>query len=118
MKKGIIIIAAVLLIAVSAFAAEWARYSGSKAASASITTGEGLFYGALIATDSTTGITVNIYDSTTASGSKLIPTTVVPTSSAYRKEAIYPPIPIRYYNGIYVSISSTDCAYEVYYRPE
>jgi|GEM_PF-4840534 hypothetical protein len=116
--KKLFIVLCVLLMAAGAWAADSARYSGSKAASASIATGEGYFYGVLIATDSTTGITVNVYDSTAASGSKLIPTIVANTSSIDRFKAIYPPVPVRYYNGIYVSISSTDCAYEVYYLPQ
>lgn len=116
--KKILIVLCVLLFAVGAWAQDQAaRYSGSKAASALIASGEGLFYGVLIATDSTTGITVNVYDNTAASGSKIIPAITVPTASDYRLQAIYPPVPIRYYTGIYVSVSSTDCTYEVYYLP-
>ena len=118
MKKRILVILMVLVFAATAFGADLAaRYSGEKAASASITTGPGLFYGFLIATDSTTAITVSIYDGTTASGNEIIPTVTVPTASDYRLQAIYPPVPIRYYTGIYVSISSTDCKYSVYYLP-
>ena len=118
MKKKILVVLMVLLFAVCAWAQDnAARYSGSKAASALITTGQGLFYGVLIATDSTTAITVNVYDNTAASGSKIIPSITVPTAADYRLQGIYPPVPIRYYNGLYVSISSTDCAYSVYYLP-
>ena len=116
MKKAVIVLV-VLLMATLAWAQE-ARYSGSKAASASIATGGGLFYGILVATDSTTGITLNVYDNTAASGSKIIPSVVCVTDASTRVSTIFPPAPIRYYTGLYVTVSSTDCAYEVYYLPQ
>ena len=118
MKKLFIVICIVLMAFVAYAADQAARYSGEKAASGAITAGQGLFYGFLIATDSTTAVTVSIHDNATAaSGSEVIPTVTVPTAADYRMQAIYPPVPIRYYNGLYVSISTTDCKYSVYFLP-
>ncbi len=86
MKKLFCIIAIILLLAGGAPAVEWGRGSGSQTADALIYTGEGVFYGIMVATDATNAVTVSVYDGTTATGTKLIPTSVV-TTSRYRPGA-------------------------------
>lgn len=118
MKKLFIALLVLIFASVAYAADQAARYSGEKAASGAIATGRGLFHGFMIATDSTTSITVSVYDNTAASGSEMIPTSVIVSDGSTRTQTVFFPVPIRYYNGIYFSISTTDCKYSVYYTPE
>lgn len=98
---------------------KWCKQSTSIAASALITTGRGLFYGALVATDGTNGVSVDIGDHTTSGGTKLIPTSQVPSSATIRTGSITPPAPVRYENGLYVTMNNSGTAgVMVYYRPD
>jgi hypothetical protein len=116
MKKILCIIAAILLVASSAMAIDWAKSSGQQTADALIYTGSGYFHGIIVSSDSANAITVDIYDGTTATGTKLIPTTVVTTSAIDRIQAIKPPAPVLFFNGIYVDITCSGTAkYVVYF---
>jgi hypothetical protein len=118
MKKLFVALCLVILMAVNAFPAELTMYSGEKSADALIHTGEGLFKGILVATDGTNAVTVSIYDAASATGSEIVPTLVIPTSAAYRSQAIYVPYPVKYYTGLYVDITCAGpVGFEVYYEP-
>jgi len=117
MKKIFCIIVIILLISVNAFAVDdWIKSSGQQTTDALITTGQGYFSGIILVTDATNAITVDIYDGTTATGTKLIPTTVITTSAIDRIQAIRVPAPVIFWNGIYVDITCSSTAkYVVYY---
>ena len=75
------------------------------------------FYGIAVITDGTYAVTVDIYDNASAaSGTKLIPTWVIPTSATNLAAGYDAPVPIRCKNGIYVDVTCTgDVKYIVYY---
>lgn len=75
------------------------------AASAAAVSGPCVFYGLIVKTDGTNNVTVNVYDNTAASGTKLLPTsTVIPGTS--RLFAVdFSDAPILCDNGVYVDIS-------------
>ena len=80
--------------------------SPTKTASAAIITEAGFFYGLTIVTDGTNTATVDVYDNASgASGTKLIPTWIVPSSATSRVQTynLYPPVIVA--NGIYVNLS-------------
>ena len=93
--------------------------SGAKTASAVIFARPCSFAGLTIATDGTNAVTVDVYDNATAAtGTKLIPTWIVPTSSANRIAALEFLHMKRCENGIYVNISVAGggaCSYTVDY---
>jgi hypothetical protein len=118
MKKVLSIMAIVLMLALPAWAQDWTQGSGQKTTDALIFTGEGVFHGIIVSSDSTNAITVDVYDGITATGTKLLPTTVVTTSAIDRIQAIKPPGgPVKFYTGLYVDITCSGTAkYVVYYR--
>lgn len=121
-KKLIIILLALLLIVPSAYSAEpWSQQSAEKAIDAAITTTSGIFHGIIVATDGTNACTVSIYDNATAaSGTELIPTTVITSSATDRVQAISISPAVRYYNGIYVDITlgAGAVGYMVYFKSD
>jgi hypothetical protein len=113
MKKIFCIAAILLMLAGSAWGIEWNRHS-EQTATAAITTASGYFGGVILATDGTNNVTISVYDNASAaSGTKLLPTTVVTTSAANRSTAIDVNPAVRFYNGIYVEIT---CAGTVTYH--
>jgi hypothetical protein len=116
MKKIFMALMVVLLVAGIAFAQQYAIPSGSKTGSALIYTGAASITGIAVSTDGTNAQTVDVYDALSATGTKLIPTWTVTTSSTDRMQTIgfYPPVKAG--TGIYVNVSgSGTVAYEVYY---
>ena len=93
--------------------------SGTKAAAAAIIAKAGFFHGIIITTDGTNSVTLDIYDNASAAtGTKLIPTLVIPSSSSNRSLVIVFPNPIQVQNGIYVNSSVAGggaYAYMAYY---
>lgn len=122
-RKLLTIVIAVLLLAGIAYAGGtlgWVKHTSTQTASASITTSSGYFHGILFVTDGSTSNTVNVYDNASgaASGDKLLPTnTVITTAAANRLTSISFAPPIRFYNGLYVTVSST-IEYMVYYEDD
>lgn len=83
-----------------------------------IDTGPGFFYGIVVMTDGTNPPTISIYANTAASGTKLMPTAVIPTSATDRWRIIPMPAPVPYSIGLYVdiTISAGSMEYTVLYR--
>jgi len=120
MKKGfkaICILAIVLMLAGAAWAQDYVRSSGQKTADALIYTGQGYFSGVIVVSDSSDAITLDVYDGITATGTKLIPTSVITTSAIDRIQAIKPPAPVIFWTGLYVDITCAGTAkYTVYFK--
>jgi hypothetical protein len=109
------------LITGSVIAEEWCHPSAVQTASAAVRTSAGIFHGILFVTDGTNAVTVNVYDNASAaSGTKLIPTdTIITTSATNRLTGISIDPPVRYDKGIYVEITcSGTVAYMVYYKDD
>ena len=86
-------------------------------ASAAVVSGRCVLYGLILATDGTNAATVNVYDSATAAGTKLIPTDTV-LAGATRYHYISFPTPIYCATGVYVAVSVAGggtCSFQVYY---
>ena len=86
MKKVFILFLVFLGLAVAqsqAFETKWEGVTENiathsiKTESASICTGRGFFYGIIVRTDGTNNVTLNVYDSGTASGNRLLPSNIV-----------------------------------------
>ena len=118
MKRLLIILTLLSLIVLPVYAGEWCRPGDEETASAAITAKQGLFHGIAVITDATNAVTVSIYDNATAaSGRELIPTWTVTTSATDRIQtySISPPVP--FYNGCYVSATTSGTVtYMVYYE--
>ena len=101
------------------FGEEWSFGSGQKTSADNIVIGPGLFYGIAIATDGSSPVTVDIYDSSTpiTAGVSLFPQTVITTSAIDRIQMLKTPIPVRFYKGLSVSPSCVGTyKYVIYYR--
>lgn len=121
MKRIIVSVGIALCLAmmgiVHAAPRELCDVSTQQTADATILTGGGYFHGIAVVTDGTNSVTVNVYDNTAGSGTKLIPDWVVTSSSANRAQtySVYPPI--RVTTGIYVDITTAGSVkYMVYYE--
>jgi hypothetical protein len=118
MKKLLAIVAIIMLLAAPLFAQDYVRGSGQQTTDALIVTGPGMFHGIIVSTDSANAVTLDIYDGTTATGTRLVPTITVTTSSTDRVQAIKPPGgPALFYTGLYVDITCAGTAkYVVYFK--
>ena len=121
MRKRFILIAVLALVlgfAAMAFAQpEWSIPTAEKDDDAICLTGRGYFFEISVVTDGSNAVTVDIYDNTAASGTKLIPTWVITTSSTDRAQSYTAPAPIRVVNGIYVDVTcSGTVKYIVYWN--
>lgn len=120
MKKHLAIILSILLLVSSvAYAVEYfARYSDTLTVSANVTSAGGYLSDVYISTDAATTCTWNLYDSAgTGATTEVIPTIVATTTEylgggRYRHLTFDPPI--KFYRGLYASISSTG-EMKVYY---
>jgi hypothetical protein len=117
--KQLMRLALVLAILLSVTVAFAGTASETKTDDASITTGYGYFLGIIVVTDGTNAVTLDIYDSTAASGRKLIPTTTIPTGTSNRFAVIgFADGDLYYYAGIYVDVTCAGTvSYMVYYDP-
>lgn len=117
MKKILTGLLIVLFLCTGAVAGDWMKqsiqYSGS---TANPTSSGGVFHGVIIISDGSDYVDMDIYDNTAASGTKLIPTIRITTSSTDRIQSISMNPPVRYYNGIYVNITTNGTVkYMIYY---
>ncbi len=121
MKKLLTLTLITLLITTGAWAAGkgWVKQSAERKASASTVTGQGLLHRVIVTTDGGNPPTLNLYDSLTASGTKLIPSIVITTNTiSDRFQSIVFDPPLRFYTGIYVSVSTSAGRYMVYWESE
>jgi len=122
MKRIILILALLLaLVTTPAIAAEQScQQSAQYAADALVTTGSGLFYGVSALTDATNDVTMNIYDNTAGSGTKLVHTIVFTTSADNRVQTWSIDPPVEYHTGIYVDADTVSAAttYMIFYKPK
>lgn len=89
------------------------KSSGEKTSSGAIKASEGFLGGAIVLTDGTNDATVILYDNdNAASGTKLFEVTV---AGADNYGGLVLPVPIRFDNGCYLSISGTGASCIVYY---
>jgi len=91
-------------------------YSTDKTADALIYTGYSNFTGILIITDGSNTVTVDIYDGTSTSGTKIIPTIVFdPADNTNHVLSFLPPIKMN--DGIYIDVTTAGTVtYKVYYN--
>jgi hypothetical protein len=112
MKKLFLIITVIMLMA----SIVWAGPKLSKIGNtgdALITTSSGHLTGLIVNTDGTNDVTITLYDNTSASGTKIISTIIIPTSATNRIFVIgFDDDDIQYHTGIYVDIT---CAGTVTY---
>ena len=115
--KKLLIALFILTFSTIALARDINRITAPATVSARAIAGACLFYGITVMTDGTNNVTLNIYDNTAASGTRLIPTNfIIPGIDRYF--GYKPPLPIRCTNGIYVSVSVAGggtCSYQVLY---
>ncbi len=96
---------------------EWARNSGQKTDDALILTGDGYLYGIMVVTDGTNPITIDAYDNTSGSGTRIFPSWTVTTAADDRAQYLPLNIPIGVNTGIYIDITTAGAAkYNVFYR--
>ncbi|MEN6423312.1 MAG: hypothetical protein ABFD76_15335 [Smithella sp.] len=108
MKKIFFIVAmAIMLMASNSFAGADLKVIG-KTTDALIVTGNGYLKSLIVNTDGTNSVTVSIYDNTAASGSKVISTFVITTSSVNRLFTIeFLPNEIPFTKGLYVDVTTS-----------
>lgn len=115
MRRIVLFAALILLFSTTVYSAEWAFGSGNKQADAKIWAGDGSFYGIAVVADGTNAITVSIYDNTSATGTLIVPTFIVPATATSGYSFSVSPA-VRFNNGIYVDITCSGTAnYIVYY---
>ena len=117
MKKAILILAMVLMLAGTVWGAD--LKSVGNTADAAVTVGSGYLKGLIIHTDGTNSVTFAVYDNATAaSGSKLFSTFTVTTSAANRATTIsFDDQECLYVNGIYVNLTTSGTVtYDVYFK--
>jgi len=107
-----------IALTLPAFATTTMVQSADFTADAAVCTTKGVFYGLWVTTDGANSVTVTVYDNdTAASGRTIFPTTVLPSASDNRAQALSFNPPIKYNSGIYVDITTSGTAtYKVYYR--
>ena len=117
--KGLMLAMLIVLFTItSAYAVnEWCRPTSQLDDDAAAVATACYFHGIAVITDGTYAVTLDIYDNASAaSGTKLIPTWVIPTSATNKYAGYDAPKPIRCKNGIYVNKTcSGDVKYIVYY---
>lgn len=123
MKKFFCLLAAILLIPVAAIGwtppQSWMVPTAVLTADAAAYTGVGFIYGILAESDGTNDITVQLYDNTAASGTKLAPLWRIATTSDNRSHYISFDPPLRVGTGCYVDVTTAGTVnYAVYYRPQ
>ena len=118
MKKLLLALCLVLALAGMAYAGGTMNYSGVQTATANVLTGKGALYGILIATDGTNAVTLDIYDGTDATGTKLVPQVVITTSATNRSAAIdFGESGVGFGTGIYVvATCAGTVGYTLYYE--
>lgn len=113
MKKLLAALAIMFTLASSAWAVGVVGSTGD----ALIAVGRGSFRGIIVHTDATNSVTVDIYDATSATGTKLLSSWTVTTSAVDRVQAIgFSDNECPFENGIYVDVTTSGTVtYDTYY---
>lgn len=118
-KRLLAVIFCILFFATVAIGADWSKGSGAKSASAVISTKGGVLRQIIITTDGSDAVTFDLYDNASAaSGTKMIPTWTVTTSSTSRIQSLVIDN-ARYGSGLYANVvCSGTVSYVVIYRDD
>ncbi len=121
MKKLLCILAIVLiLVGAAAGAADWTKSSGQGTTNAAITALPGYCHGIIVSASSASSGSVVVYDNASAaSGAQIFPTIYVDGNATEpRNILLFMSVPVKFFDGIYVSIASTagTLNYVIYYR--
>jgi hypothetical protein len=115
MKKMTVIFALLMLMVPFSINAEWMAYT-TRTSSGLIINGAGVYHGVKVNTDGTNDATVTVYDSTSASGPVIDPTTAYSGSSNSGSSSYAPPL--QYKSGLYLQLATSGTAtVTVYYEP-
>ena len=91
------------------------RQTGDLTADGAAITGKGSFFGLWIVTDGTNNVTFDIYDNTSAAGTKIIPTTIIDVANGTAQTISFGP-GVRYENGIYINLTTAGTVtFKAYY---
>ena len=110
MKRFLIILLVTLFLAPLAFAGgkagedSWVQPGDVATADDLVHNGDCLFHGLIVSTDGTNSVTVDVYDSSSAVGKKIIPSWVVTTAANDRIQSLSLWPPVRCFNGIFVDV--------------
>ena len=113
-----LIVVCLVMIATSSGSADRVFYADIQTGSALISTGWTEFHGIVATGDGTNAITVDIYDNTSAAGSKIVPTITFAQSATTKTQAYGVSTPVQCRTGIYVNVSVAGAgtvSYTVYY---
>ena len=123
MKRCLIAIALILLWVVPSIAFEppngYMSYTATLTDDAAAVSNPGYLYGIVFVTDGSNALSVDIYDSGSATGTKLVPTLQLAASPRIQTLNFDPPVP--YNTGVYVDVTVSgggSIAYMVYYRKQ
>jgi len=93
---------------------EFMKASGEGTSSKALGTGQCVFKGIWVATDGTNAVTVNVYDASTATGKKLVPSFTVPGASMYGGAMFDPGVLVN--NDVFVDVSTSGTvSWQVYF---
>lgn len=117
----IVMLLSMMVVNASAFEPrESITKSSNQTASASVVAGAGYLYKIVLATDGSNAVTIDgVYDSLTATGTRLLPDNYeVTTSATDRTHTIsFESSPVQFSTGVYVDVSTAGALdYMVYYR--
>lgn len=119
MKKrfflAIVLALLVMLPTVSLAQESNVQASGVKTADTLVATGVGYFHGIMVVTDGANTCTVTVYDNTSAAGTKMFPSVIVPAAASYGMAYSFNP-PRIFRTGLYVDITTSGtCSFDVDY---
>jgi hypothetical protein len=117
MKRLTVAVLLICALCGVADAQQWAKVSDVKTADALIFTGDGYWHGISFTSDAANAITVDVYDNTSAAGTKLIQQFVVTTSATNRFHTLSLDPPVAFHTGLYIDITCAGAvSYVVYYK--
>lgn len=113
MKKLFVAIALIMVMATGA----WGEGKVGQTSDGICAVGSGYLRGILVHTDGTYAVTLNVYDNTAASGTKLFSTWTIPTSATNRTSAIdFAERECPFTTGVYVDVTTSGTVtYDCYY---
>ena len=120
MKKILVSLLGIMLITTSAYAfnpEESLEVSSVLTGDGQAVTGAGYLYGILCANDGANNWTLDLYDNTSAAGTKLVPSLIVTTAATERSSSIWFNQPVNFSVGVWFQTTTSDpdgCI--VYYR--